>query len=235
MKTNDFTNTDFIYIGKIEKYKEISSKYILFLLDGDRSSASRLIIDAVLNNEISIKDVYIEVFQKSLYEIGRLWELNKISIADEHYFTAATQMIMSQLYEYVFTIKKRGKKLVGACVGGELHEIGIRMVCDFFEMEGWDTVYLGANVPAEAIVSCIKEYGADLVAISASMIFNIRKVFMFIEELKRDNSMDHIKIIVGGHPFNISGTLWRNVGADAFAATADQAVKTAESLISASC
>jgi hypothetical protein len=36
---------------------------------------------------------------------------------------------------------------VAACVSGELHEIGVRMLCDLLEMEGWNTIYLGANVP----------------------------------------------------------------------------------------
>ena len=43
--------------------------------------------------------------------------------------------------------------MVATCIGGELHEIGIRMVADFFEMEGWDTYYLGANTPADAVVA----------------------------------------------------------------------------------
>ena len=63
-------------------------------------------------------------------------------MAQEHYCTAATQLIMSQLYPYIFTTGKNGRVLVGTCVSGDLHEIGVRMVSDFFEMEGWDTFYL---------------------------------------------------------------------------------------------
>ncbi|MDZ7776615.1 MAG: hypothetical protein U5L09_13885 [Bacteroidales bacterium] len=55
---------------------------------------------------------------------------------------------MSQLYPYIFNSQRVGKSMVAATVGGELHEMGIRMVADFFEMEGWDTWYLGANAPA---------------------------------------------------------------------------------------
>lgn len=35
------------------------------------------------------------------------------------------------------------------------HEIGMRMVADFFEMEGWDTYYLGANTPTRSILQTI--------------------------------------------------------------------------------
>ncbi|WP_440120087.1 hypothetical protein [Paenibacillus sp. QZ-Y1] len=37
--------------------------------------------------------------------------------------------------------------MVAACVGSEQHEIGLRMLTDVFEMEGWDTYYLGQMFP----------------------------------------------------------------------------------------
>ena len=45
-------------------------------------------------------------------------------------------------------------------------EIGARMVADFFEMEGWDTCFLGANTPKESIIETIRAQKADLVALS---------------------------------------------------------------------
>ena len=77
----------------------------------------------------------------------RYWQMNRLTVAQEHYCTAATQMIMSQLYPYIFEGERNGRVLVATCVAENLHEIGVRMVTDFFEMDGWDTFYLGANVP----------------------------------------------------------------------------------------
>ena len=102
-----------------------------------------------------MRDVYLHVFQRSQYEIGRLWQSNQISVAQEHLCTAATQLIMSQLYPFIFGTERRNRRVVAACVGGDLHEIGIRMVADFFEMDGWDTFYLGANVPITDIVQTV--------------------------------------------------------------------------------
>ena len=121
-----------------------------------------MILDAVQAG-VRIQDIYLHVFQRSQYEIGRLWHLNKITIAHEHYCTAATQMIMSQLYPYIAPERKNGKRMVAASVSGELHELGIRMVADFFEMAGWDTTFLGANTPLPAIVKMLAEQKADVV------------------------------------------------------------------------
>ncbi|HEY5309978.1 MAG TPA: cobalamin B12-binding domain-containing protein, partial [Casimicrobiaceae bacterium] len=52
-------------------------------------------------------------------------------------------------------------------VSGDLHELGARMVADFFEMEGWDSYYTGANTPTGGVVQAIVERRPDVLAISA--------------------------------------------------------------------
>ena len=157
--------------------------------------------------------------------------MNQMSVAEEHYCTAATQLIMSQLYSRIFNTAKKGRCLVAACVGGELHEIGLRMVADFFEMEGWDTYYLGANMPASGIVQTLTERKADVLAISATMTFHIRLVAELIACVRAADSGGRINILVGGYPFNIEPDSWRRVGADGYAQNAEHAVAVANSLV----
>jgi methanogenic corrinoid protein MtbC1 len=177
-----------------------------------------------------VREIYVQVFQATQREIGRLWQLNEISVAQEHYCTAATQFIMSQLYPYLFTEESKGRKLLAACVEGELHEIGIRMVADFFEMEGWDTTYLGANTPAFGMVDMLGKLKPDLLAISATMPFHVHLVSELID-MVRGSPVSGVKIIVGGYPFNTVNDLWSKVGADAFARDADEALLIAGGLI----
>jgi hypothetical protein len=112
-------------------------------------AATRLILDAV-DAGVPIREIYLHVFQRCQREVGCLWQANRISVAQEHYCSAATQFIMAQLYSRAFPVQGNGRRLVAASVGGELHEIGLRIVADFFEMEGYDTLYLGANTPTPA-------------------------------------------------------------------------------------
>jgi methanogenic corrinoid protein MtbC1 len=134
------------YIEPGDPFAELATRYLDTLLAGDRQAASALILEAV-SAGASVRDIYLLVFQRSQHEIGRRWQLNEMSVAEEHFCTAATQLIMSQLYPQIFSTARRNRKLVAACVGGDLHEIGVRMVADFFEMDGWDTYYVGANMP----------------------------------------------------------------------------------------
>jgi methylmalonyl-CoA mutase cobalamin-binding domain/chain len=209
---------------------DLSHRYLDALLLGERHVASQLVLDAV-ESGASVKDIYLCVFQRCQYEIGRLWQMNRISVAQEHYCTAATQLIMSQLYPYIFATEKTGGRFVAACVGGELHEIGARMVADFFEMEGWDTYYLGANTPAEAIVQQIEERRADVLGISATMTFHVRAVESLIEQVRASDVGARVKILVGGYPFQIAPELWQRLGADGYGRDAQEAVAVAHRLV----
>lgn len=211
---------------------ELASAYLSALLRGERRVASRLVLDAVQAGT-SIRDIYLHVFQRSQHEIGRLWQINAISVAQEHYATASTQLVMSQLYPQIFATERRGRSLVATCVSGDLHEIGVRMVSDFFELEGWDTFYLGANVPAASIVQTLNERRADVLAVSATITPHVRAVKELIGRVRASADCACVKIIVGGYPFNIAPELWRQIGADACARDALDAVAVANRLVGA--
>ncbi len=212
--------------------KATAEKYLQLLLNGKRNQASQLILQEV-ENGVPVKELYLQVFQPVQHEIGRLWQLNKVSVAQEHYCTAATQMIMSQLYPHIFNSERNGLRLVATCISGDLHEVGIRMVADFFEMEGWDTFYLGANTPIESIIRTLREQEANLLIVSATMAYHVRAVADLIQAIRRDTTLNSVKIMVGGYPFNVAPELWQSVGADAHAFNASEALEKASTLVDA--
>ena len=218
------------YIDESTDIGKLAKKYNTALLNGDRKSASHLILNAVKEG-VKIEDIYIEVFQKSQYEVGRLWLSNKISVAKEHFCSAATQMIMSQLYPYIFSSERIGKKFVGAAIGGELHEIGIRMVADFFEMRGWDTYYLGANAPASTILKAVEENNADIIGLSIAMPYHRGLLTDTISEIRESSVGKDVKILIGGAALNSKADNYK-FGADGFAPNAYKAIELANQLIS---
>jgi len=209
---------------------ELALGFLDALLRGERHEASRLILEAV-ERGVTVEDVYLHVFQRSQREIGRLWQMNRLTVAQEHYCTAATQLIMSQLYPYVFNGRKNGRRMVATCVAGDLHEIGVRMVADFFEISGWDTFYLGANTPAASLVQTLRERKADVLAVSATMSFHLRAVTELIAAVRASDVGDRVKILVGGYPFSVVPDLWQLVGADAMAGDARESVAVANRLL----
>lgn len=208
----------------------LARDYLDALLRHDRQAASRLILGAVQSG-VGVRDIYLQVFQPVQWEIGRLWQINRISIAQEHFCTAATQLIISQLYPYLFTGERNDLTLVATCVAGELHEIGVRMVADFFEMEGWNTHYLGASMPAPDIVRTLAERRADVLCISTTLTTHLPIAADLIAAVRNDPATRSIQILVGGHAFSQAPELWRKLGADGFAPDAASAIRVARDLV----
>ena len=129
--------------------------FLQALLAGDRHAA-RTIASEAFSTTNSLSDIYVEVFQESLYEIGRLWESNQISVVQEHVATAITQYVMGNLYPCAKPAQPFQGKGIITGVEGELHQVGSHMVADMLEMQGWDIRFLGVNIPHQSILKMSK-------------------------------------------------------------------------------
>ncbi|MBN2222193.1 MAG: cobalamin-dependent protein [Vallitaleaceae bacterium] len=225
--TEDLQETESMDTDYLSIYKD---QYVQFLLEGKRQLASNLIHE-LLEKKIDIEQIYIQIFQESQYTIGKLWQDHVISVAQEHYCTATTQLIMGQLYPLIFNTPKNDYTFVGSSIGGELHELGIRMVSDFFELHGWNTYYLGANTPAKGILETVLDKKADVVGLSTTMGYHLSDLVEVIQLIRNDPRCRQVKILVGGYPFLIDPMLWKKVHADGTASNAIKAIELAHQLV----
>ena len=208
----------------------LARTYLTALLRANRRQAAE-VIEGATQDGVSIRDLYLDVFQPVQREIGRLWQDNEISVAEEHYCTASTQALMAQFYPSILATPRKGQKVVVACVGNELHEIGTRMVADFFELDGWDGIYIGANTPTNALVDLVCRESPDLVALGITMTYHLGTASKVIERLRGDERCSDVKILVGGRVFQQHDDLWRSLGADAHAGDAAAAVTIGNELV----
>jgi len=215
------------FIGNEAPQTALAHSYIEALLQGDRDRAT-LIIDNAAGSGIAVKDLYLNIILPVLRETGRLWQLQKITVAQEHYVSASVLLAISRLHDRILAMKakSRNRTLVAASVANELHDIGIRIVADFFEMDGWSTYYTGANTPVESLLAMVRDKKADVLAISVTMTSHIPVVHYLIRSIRGDPRTEKVKVLVGGHPFRIAPLLWKQVGADACALDPDETVTT---------
>ena len=207
--------------------EEVPAAYLDAVVAGNRRRAFD-VVDAALAGGLDIRALYVEVFQPALREVGRLWQRNVITVADEHLATAITQAAMARLYDRLFAAAlAEGPLLVAACADGERHEVGLRMVCDLLEMEGWDTVFLGATVPLDDLVRMVRERRPQVVALSASIAPNVSRVGEAIRAIRGAVPGRTPLIAVGGRAFAEDPGLAQRLGADL---TAHDAAEAAERL-----
>lgn len=187
------------------------SLFLQALLQGRRKAAANVALEALKAGHV-IVDVYAEVLQEALYSVGARWETNEITVAQEHTATAITQYVLALLYERLApAVTCRGKAVV-AGVEGELHQVGANMVADALEADGWDVRFLGTNMPHDGILKVVQEHEADVVGISATMLFNVPKVRRLVAEV-RQRSGEKVRVVVGGGAFRSTPKLYAEIGA----------------------
>lgn len=208
--------------------RTLASTYLDALLARDQRRALTLVHEAA-NDGIEVADLYLEVFTPVLQEIGRLWHRGELSVGQEHLATTTTQLAMAQLHPRLVTSPRNGRVVVVAAVGGELHELGARMVADLFELEGWDSYLLGANTPNDAVLETVERTRADVLALSVTLPTHLPLAAELVARCRRRGG--DVAILIGGRPFALVPDLWEQLGADGTAGDARHAVQRATELL----
>jgi methanogenic corrinoid protein MtbC1 len=185
-------------------------RYLAAQLAGDRREALRLLVDNGLLRGIPLQDIHLKIIQPAQYEIGRLWQENRISVAQEHLATAISQLALSHLYRHLPRDPSNGKVIMVSCVEGELHEVGARMASDFLEMAGFDVRFLGANVPTSHLVRMVREQTPDLLALSVSMTYHLPALRTALAQVQA--TAPRLHVAVGGLAFTWVPGLERELG-----------------------
>lgn len=178
--------------------------YVDALVAGDRHACKRLTEEAKRAGT-TIKEIYTDLFQPALYQIGHLWEYNRISVATEHMATSITEGLMNSLYADIAPSRTRtARKAVITSVEGELHQVGAKMVADVFEMEGWDALYLGANTPTGELIRFCTDVSPSAIALSLSVYFHMPNLEKMLTEIRA--RFPGLPVIIGGQAFRHGGS-----------------------------
>lgn len=150
----------------------------------DAGGAGRVARQA-LGEGLGVAGLYQRVIAPAMWRIGELWEKGEISVADEHLATALTHQAMAGIYgPSLGRTVKRGRILMAA-VEGERHALGLRMAADVIELAGYETIYLGADVPIDDLLQAVAARSPDLVGLSATMPGSIEALDRAVTEIQR--------------------------------------------------
>jgi methanogenic corrinoid protein MtbC1 len=202
----------------------LAGRYLGAQLNGDRREALLLVEREALDKGMAVPDIHLGVIQAAQYEIGRLWQEDSISVAQEHIATAISQLVLSYLYPHIPRAPKTGKKVVVACVEGELHELGARMCADFLEMGGYDVRFLGASVPAGDLASVVERERPHALALSIAMIFHEPALREAIQTVRR-GAGKRVPILVGGQALTWDPSLGNRLDIEGSGTSAIELVK----------
>jgi MerR family transcriptional regulator, light-induced transcriptional regulator len=222
-------DTDTSFIDVDTPLGNLAAEFLGTVLEGDRRRASQRLIRA-LDTGVTPKDLMMKVLMPVQAEVGRLWHRGELAPAEEHLVTHTTELVLGQLYDRLPRDPSNGKVVVAGSISGDLHTIGVRVTVDFFEMDGWRAVFLGADVSPDSFLRGTTEFEADLVLIGATQPAQLTQVKEAVA-LIHQATVPRVPVLVGGPAFRGGEQPWLSTGAESCATTPDDAVRTGRRLV----
>ncbi len=143
---------------------------------------------------------------------------------------AAIATLEPELKKRKQEIKTLGKVVIGT-VQGDIHEIGKTLVATMLSANGFQVHDLGVDVSPQRFVDAVREVDADVVGLSALLTTTMLNQEAVILTLKEAGLRDQVKVIIGGVP---ASPEWASeIGADAYAENATEAVEVVKGLVQA--
>jgi methanogenic corrinoid protein MtbC1 len=173
------------------------SPYASFLADilaGNRRRAYADVLSA--HKQHGLLYVYESIVRPALNEVGECWAHGTVATADEHLATATAQSAIAELYGQLCWLAPGPRKALIACVEGERHDFGARMLADVFALEGYEDYFLGADVPTHGLVQKAWAVMPDVVMLSVSLAERVPALCTSVRALR--TRLASTKILVGG-------------------------------------
>ncbi|MCK7485917.1 MAG: cobalamin-dependent protein [Bacillus subtilis] len=166
----------------------IYDRFVDFLLREDKAGAIQYAIELLENKAIAVADLYEMILAPALNRF-HCPENDSTCIWREHVRTSIVRSVIEVCYPYVLKAKEAPgfvavhQTALVVCPPEEYREIGARMAADFFELAGFDVVYVGANTPNRDILSAVEHVRPRVVAVSVTNYYNLIKAHAFIEAI----------------------------------------------------
>lgn len=192
--------------------------YMKSLLAGDKKRI-RQIIHQLLEKEIPSEVIYQEFITRAMRQTGLLWEKGDLPIWKEHFISEMVQENMAMIKNARILTSESKRMILAIVPGAETHTIGIRMIADRLEADGYPVIFLGNNIPSENIVQAIRENKPHALLLSVTMTQHIDSVKLLIDKIKQTFGTKAPTILIGGAAFEHVRNVENLTGADKYCRT----------------
>lgn len=163
---------------------EAAAGDIIAALRADDPQEIQLFLNSRLA-ELGLRDFIIHLVPSINTLVGQAWADGRIGVRNEHLYTERIKSILRREIA-VITVPKVGPRVLLATPPGEAHTLGLLMVEAILNLEGAQCVPLGAELGADEIVLAAAQYQVDIVAVSFRDSFPLKKMSVFLKQLRRD-------------------------------------------------
>jgi len=211
--TVDPSPVQLVYVNA-PPYEQVKKKLYHLLLDGEYKKCTAL-TEECLKSSCELKAFYFEVIRPVMVQIGLDWENGVIAFYQEHLATSIIMRLMTDIYmKYHDQITRRKGKIAFLTPPEEQHRLGLTMLMDLLEFDGWEVLDLKQKAATPDTIRQVVEFKPHIIALSVTMVYHLPKAEQVIQRFRDNEATKDVKILIGGYAATVMGTSKGFIDAD---------------------
>lgn len=159
-------------------YSDVIDNFIRLIAELDDNEIRNEFVR--LTDELGLEESFVNVYIPLLEKIGELWQLNTLSVSQEHFFSnLLREFFINSISEIPVPIPSKGK-VVLFLHEQERHELSLLFYYYYLKSSGYECYYLGQQVPLDDLKAFVVQMKPDFLytsLISAITERNIKELF----------------------------------------------------------
>jgi methanogenic corrinoid protein MtbC1 len=204
-------------------------RFLLATLEG-RADDALAEIRSALDAGVPIAELHDHVLLEAQREMGRMWITTEAPIADEHHTSTVVGRALELLHERIARPPAGAPEVLAFAVGGNLHDLGIRVVAQRLQVAGFAVTNLGGNMPASDLAFAMADRRVALLAVSVAMLLHLGEAAELVAA-RNGRPGARPPILFGGRPFEVVPDLHLRLGGEAAVTSAGAASAAAARLL----
>jgi len=131
---------------------------------------------------LGIKRFVLDTLCPLNHAVGEAWARGELNIHQEHIYSEAVQWLLRDTCAKL-TEPAGHPRVLLTTLPEEQHGLGILMVSTLFALEGAHCISLGTQTPVQVIAEAARAHAVDVVVLSFSVAYPIRRILPALEEL----------------------------------------------------
>ena len=140
---------------------------------------------------------YNDCISEAMQNIGYLWEMAKVSVAQEHLATSVLNEVLFQILSKFPPQETKQKHILLSSAPEELHGTGNNIASIIFQKLGYEVSNIGTNIPAKEVLKAIAEFQPDCIILSATLPSSLIDLAYLIDDIQQQKSLLNKTLKIG--------------------------------------
>jgi DNA-binding transcriptional MerR regulator/methylmalonyl-CoA mutase cobalamin-binding subunit len=151
--------------------------------------------------QADLADVVDEWLMPSLVRLGEAWQRGTVTVAGEHFVSAAVLRRLSQAFHQLPHPSTGAPRVLVGLARGSRHELGVMAFAMVLRSRGVSVTYLGSDLPVEAWVDTVRELGPDAVVLAVPTVEDLPAVREAVQAIAPSATV----LLGGAHQGRVEG------------------------------